>query len=536
MPSTPDLPLAAPSGTAPSGAAPRAEGLSAGDVAFALLGGFLVLVPFVRFTGFAGLYDSQRIAEVAVLVGGVLALCTAGGVGAVRAGAALVPRWAAAGLAAAVGLGLASAASAPAPRYALAEVGGYVVLLGLAVGLAGGWGGRRERGAGLDARDAVTAVAVACAVTCAWAVYANHVGDVLGGGLGWPDVTGAFSNRRTLNQVQIVAGPLVLALTARLAAETPGGALRRLAPWALRALSALHVAALIASGGRAALLSVAVGLGVVWAVGGRRAWPVVREALVALALGAVVYALVFVAFGGAGWSYGRKHALAKRDVHWAASLRILADRPWLGIGPMQYAYFAMRASAHPHNVVLQLATEWGLPAAGLLVGVAGTSVGAWLRAVRRAGAERTPWRAALTMALVGSLANAMFDSFAMVPVAQGWAVLLVAALLVEYGRMRTEAGRAPARPAAPGRSVRWRVAVPAVLLLAAAPLVAVVVQDVPTLGRRVYDRRAWINPTLLYPRFWQVGTLAPPEGPRSPRQRRYWPTVDGMPAPAAPGP
>lgn len=49
---------------------------------------------------------------------------------------------------------------------------------------------------------------------------------------------------------------------------------------------------------------------------------------------------------------------------WIRAWEILAAHPWLGAGPMHFAHFgrAVQNGAHPHNWVLQIACEWGIPA------------------------------------------------------------------------------------------------------------------------------------------------------------------------------
>jgi O-antigen ligase len=51
---------------------------------------------------------------------------------------------------------------------------------------------------------------------------------------------------------------------------------------------------------------------------------------------------------------------------WTVSLNLIKENPWLGVGPMQFAYLDIahllkEHSAHPHNTVLQLSVEYGLP-------------------------------------------------------------------------------------------------------------------------------------------------------------------------------
>lgn len=51
------------------------------------------------------------------------------------------------------------------------------------------------------------------------------------------------------------------------------------------------------------------------------------------------------------------------------SLKLISEHPWFGIGSAQFSAYNQNiiGSAHPHNLLLQIAVEWGLPAAVLLL-------------------------------------------------------------------------------------------------------------------------------------------------------------------------
>jgi O-antigen ligase len=53
-------------------------------------------------------------------------------------------------------------------------------------------------------------------------------------------------------------------------------------------------------------------------------------------------------------------SLSAREVLWRLAFSAILDSPVLGIGPVQFTSFESYAGAHPHNWVLQLASEWGL--------------------------------------------------------------------------------------------------------------------------------------------------------------------------------
>lgn len=485
--------------------------VTATDLLFATLAAVTVLIPFIRLPPYALLYDAQRIFVVVVFSAGALVLCTRGGAQAVRDGLDAVPPVSRLTLLVVLILGLVSAALAPMVRYAATEIGVLAAIVGAAVALAGRW--RETPRAG---RQAVQGLALACAV--------GYAGAVLWGYATVPREKGtlflvkAFGNGRFLGQIQIVLLPLLLGLAVRL---RQSGATAR---WAVRVMAGFHLAVLIASGGRAALLALVVGSACVLLILGRRARPLALEAGWALGCGAALYLAMFS--GGEAAVAGSVHSTFQREAGflngrgdlWAAALRMVEDRPWLGVGPMHFAYFGIWYGAHPHNAVLQLASEWGLPVAVLVTGLVVWGAIACLRALRRSSDDDATlaWRATLVAALVGSLVSAMFDSFLMLPVAQLWGVVLLGALLAEFGR---PGGRTPRGTTPP----RWRALVALAALMAVSPMFSVVIADAPSLGRRYYDRHAWSLTRVKNPRFWRVGTIAPPQGPEQAWVDRYWP-------------
>ena len=63
---------------------------------------------------------------------------------------------------------------------------------------------------------------------------------------------------------------------------------------------------------------------------------------------------------------------------WSQAIHLIQDHPILGIGPMHFAW-ASSTVAHPHNSVLQLMAEWGLPATLIILGLAGYGIFCWFK-------------------------------------------------------------------------------------------------------------------------------------------------------------
>lgn len=186
---------------------------------------------------------------------------------------------------------------------------------------------------------------------------------------------------------------------------------------------------------------------------------------------------------------------------WPIAVEDARSHPFLGIGPMGYACVSPAGFGHPHNFALQLAAEWGLPAA---VAAAGLFLALlWLLTARlRAGATGQGRESVISgLLLTGLVAAALHSGLSGVLVmpASQVAGLIVAGLLV---------GRLPVGTAAPAPK---RAAGLATAGLAMALFLAV-------LGsHQLVTMEAWserLPPQYsLYPRLWQdakVCLLYPP--------------------------
>jgi O-antigen ligase len=86
------------------------------------------------------------------------------------------------------------------------------------------------------------------------------------------------------------------------------------------------------------------------------------------AAGGVVLYLMITQLAPAVVTLSRS-SLSGREELWRLALSMVAEHPLLGVGPMHYACVDPALAGHPHNAVLQIAAEWGLPAALLLSGL-----------------------------------------------------------------------------------------------------------------------------------------------------------------------
>lgn len=115
--------------------------------------------------------------------------------------------------------------------------------------------------------------------------------------------------------------------------------------------------------------------------------------------------------------------LTSRDVLWRLSWDAIASSPWLGLGPMQFAALGSRVGAHPHNWILQIAAEWGLPALLIVL----YAVFQLARAARHALNQADV--AGPFLAVAAALALGLVDGNLVMPVSQSAAALVLGLLL-----------------------------------------------------------------------------------------------------------
>lgn len=192
---------------------------------------------------------------------------------------------------------------------------------------------------------------------------------------------------------------------------------------------------------------------------------------------------------------------------WERALQMIQAHPLLGVGPMHYACDpANRIAAHPHNSLLQIAAEWGLPATLAMLALFALGVHAWARqtlALARSGANDVPLRIALLAALLTASVHALFSGVLIMPLSQVALMAVAAMMLALY----TPAPR-------PGGALRAGAHARLLALLTAVTL-ATGALALPQAFQLEYLQQDYPVERWLMPRFWQQGRLcdALPNGP-----------------------
>jgi O-antigen ligase len=189
---------------------------------------------------------------------------------------------------------------------------------------------------------------------------------------------------------------------------------------------------------------------------------------------------------------------------WRLSIDAALANPWLGLGPMHFAYVDNGLAAHPHNFWLQLAAEWGIPAMLLvLFATLSLAVSLW----RRLHQERDKSRRSVGIALLATAIawgiGTMSDGYMVIPTSQAMstAVLMLAVMWVRLEE--------PARAPSPRIDRLTRIVSTTFLAVALGVLAALPFTDFgqPTLREQAW--RAEHPGQMMWPRFWQQGWIGP---------------------------
>ena len=197
--------------------------------------------------------------------------------------------------------------------------------------------------------------------------------------LQWPAPLTGFTNIRSFNQYQLwTLGLIILPLLTFNFKNT------YTCYWLHLGLSTWWIL-LFYSASRGALLAWFIGLLITAVVYRELAWPFIRLQLIYISTGFLSYQTLFNLIPylrGSAVVTGTimRDTTSDRIELWSQSLNLIQNHPMLGVGPMHFAWHNhTSASAHPHNSVLQLMAEWGLPATFLILCIAGYGLFCWLK-------------------------------------------------------------------------------------------------------------------------------------------------------------
>ncbi|QJE00434.1 O-antigen ligase family protein [Massilia forsythiae] len=402
-------------------------------------------------------------------------------------------------------LGLVSALAAWSPRHALYEWSSILLLVLLAHVVHA----EVARGGGDAVERVLQWVGLACLFYSLRVMLMYAAALANGYQIGIHSLAIGFSNVRFLNHTQTALLPLII-LSYQ---QAPPGGMRRRAWFALAAFwwSLLYVGE-----ARASLVALAAGGVAVLCLRGRHAHGFLRAMMATALAGCALYVLLFVLLpecAGLQPLGNVDNVMARttsdpasgRQFLWSRAVQLIVAHPWLGVGPLHFAHYGadLKIGAHPHDWILQVAVEWGLPALLCLFGAIGVGMRAFLRAM--AGLAQSDRRQQETCvmflaAILAIMVDALFSGVFVMPQSR-LAVVLVVGCAAGWVRALAPQAACSDAPAA-RRPVTAMLVVFAACLLgwSVAPTLADRARHVPLRGA---EQAA--NSGMHWPRMWEAG-------------------------------
>lgn len=183
--------------------------------------------------------------------------------------------------------------------------------------------------------------------------------------------------------------------------------------------------------------------------------------------------------------------LSNRDVIWRLAWDMATANPWLGVGPMHFSAIVNSVAAHPHQVVLQWLSEWGVGATLIALLLGGVGVWHALSFLRQQDAQDMD--ASLWLSILGALVLAQVDGIFVMPYVETWLAIFLGLALARW----------------PGCGPDSNFQVVSLRLMTLPVLVIlgyVLFFDVPHLQENTYQQLTE-NGKMWAPRFWGVGWI-----------------------------
>ena len=200
---------------------------------------------------------------------------------------------------------------------------------------------------------------------------------------------------------------------------------------------------------------------------------------------------------------GRSFTSSSRRLElWIDALEMVRSSPLLGVGPMHFAASPSVPFANPHNALLQLAAEWGVPVVLIVLALFLWGVTRWLSHRRSVSSteEQPELRVALFAALLTSALYSLFDGVIVMPVSQ-----LLLALIIGWMLGVMPAGPDTSRPVSRIRTMVSGLLLAVVLIGVLRPVFSTVLCLEQLQADYIH---AHPQATHLNPRFWQQGYLS----------------------------
>ena len=263
----------------------------------------------------------------------------------------------------------------------------------------------------------------------------------------------SFANPRFFNQYQIFTMPVVSCLVL---SKHPFLQKNRI-KYTLWGIAILWWLIFFTSQGRGVIVAVMTSTLIIAFIYRDKATLFLKRTAILFVLGLLTYKLLFelvpyVISGGTKnldiplnlTSSGRLTKL------WPDAINFILNSPWLGIGPMHYtSLIGQQYVSHPHNSILQIGAEWGIPALILVLFLIYRSFTAWVNKFNKHTlsiiTEENLFVLGLSFSLLSGGIYSLFSGVIVMPMSQITATLVIGLAMSVYFPQYEASLEAPSR-------------------------------------------------------------------------------------------
>lgn len=389
-------------------------------------------------------------------------------------------------------LAIASTSASHYPRHAVIELSIFASLCYLASFTAGLLIENKE-----EFIKRITYVIWASILLYMLAFYVGYISAAISKtALQWPQPNIGFTSIRSFNQYQLWSiGLITLPVLAFNLKQTT----KR---WLTVALTCWWVL-LFYSASRGVLLAWLVGMIVTAYTYKKLAWPFLRLQLISISTGFVAYCVLFKVLPNllqqnVVTGTLLRDSVSDRTVLWDICFKMMEFHPFFGVGPLHYFWYNT-LSTHPHNSVLQLGAEWGIPATIIMSGIAGYGFYCWYKKFNYSTISTQPkldsnLTLILFFTIITNAAYSLVDGVIVMPISQILMFTIIGLMIGQYHHSET----AETLNNLAKRKIKFRP------IFAAIVFVALVWSTLPEIiqGLSGNPRGFSTGPNIVNPRIW----------------------------------
>ncbi|MGJ8619243.1 MAG: O-antigen ligase family protein [Methylophilaceae bacterium] len=252
--------------------------------------------------------------------------------------------------------------------------------------------------------------------------------------LKWPFPFTGFTNIRSFNQYQLWGiGLLLLPLICY--------ELKRTTRFFVHIALIAWWVLLFYSASRGVLVAWLIGATLTLLVYQKFSWSFLKLQAAYLISGFISYQILFKLIPKTHGSQLVTSTVVRETTHdrlelWNQAILMIKTYPIFGVGPMHYAWFN-KTNGHPHNSILQIAAEWGLPATAIILSIAIHAFYCWFRkfSLNQLEAKSTLDKnlsVILFFTMITNAAYSMVDGVIVMPISQVLMFTMIGLMLGQY--------------------------------------------------------------------------------------------------------